>query len=124
MEFSDLGKHCELCRQLDYLPIQCNLCKKFYCKLHSSYSNHNCIKFEKKKKKKKNNKSIYNYNCTYLNCKKKEIIKFECKFCRKNFCINHRLPELHYCLNLNNLNEKKENNFKKKKNNCYNCVIL
>ena len=114
MEFSDLGKHCEFCKRQDYLPIKCNLCHKYFCKEHSSFDSHNCLEYKKnniKKGKRKKTSSIYTESCSFKNCKKREIIKFECKLCKKNFCINHRMPEGHNCIFLkkNNINYIKKN---------------
>ena len=41
-------------------------------------------------------------NYTHESCNKKQalIIGF-CKFCKKNFCTEHRLPESHHCEFLN-----------------------
>ncbi|KAG1682254.1 AN1-type zinc finger protein 2B [Nymphon striatum] len=46
MEFPDLGKHCSvtLCKQLDFLPVQCDCCNEIFCLEHFSYSKHNCSK--------------------------------------------------------------------------------
>ena len=132
MDFSDLGKHCEYCKRHDYLPIKCNLCQKYYCKEHSSLEKHMCSKYKinNKNKNKKKTASIYTESCTFANCKKKEMIRFECKLCNKNFCINHRLPEGHNCFKVTVpkvINNKKENKVIKtsnKKHECLNCVIL
>jgi len=100
MEFSDLGEHCSYCDHQDYLPIYCNYCKKYFCKEHSSYNSHNCQEFKKKnlyRPKSEPQSSIYTESCTYNNCKKKEIIRFECSKCKKNFCMSHRLQESHKC---------------------------
>ena len=32
-----------------------------------------------------------------MDVKKKEIIRFECKECKLNYCINHRLSFDHFC---------------------------
>jgi len=44
MEFPHLGKQCmEIsCKKLDFLPINCDACKKTFCNEHYSYSNHRC----------------------------------------------------------------------------------
>ena len=44
MEFSDLGKHCELegCRQRDFLPFKCEGCFKHFCMEHRTLENHKC----------------------------------------------------------------------------------
>lgn len=44
MEFEDLGKHCELCRQKDILPFQCNCCQKYFCLQHITREEHRCEK--------------------------------------------------------------------------------
>lgn len=40
----DIGKHCNLdiCKQRDYLPFQCDLCKNWYCLDHRTYKSHEC----------------------------------------------------------------------------------
>jgi len=50
MEFPDLGKHCSdpTCKQLDFLPVKCDSCKKIFCTDHFSYSNHNCTESYRK----------------------------------------------------------------------------
>ena len=42
MELEKKGKHCQVCKQLDYLPFQCNDCKMYYCSEHIRTHN-NCI---------------------------------------------------------------------------------
>ncbi|XP_060029142.1 AN1-type zinc finger protein 2A isoform X2 [Erinaceus europaeus] len=44
MEFPDLGKHCseKTCKQLDFLPFQCDACGEDFCKDHFSYASHQC----------------------------------------------------------------------------------
>ncbi|XP_057386082.1 AN1-type zinc finger protein 2A isoform X3 [Balaenoptera acutorostrata] len=44
MEFPDLGKHCseKTCKQLDFLPLECDACKQDFCKDHFTYSAHKC----------------------------------------------------------------------------------
>lgn len=41
----DYGVHCTFdeCNRIDFLPIQCNGCKKNYCSSHYQYSSHSCI---------------------------------------------------------------------------------
>eukprot|EP00919_Chromeraceae_sp_WS-2016_P055755 GHVR01132450.1.p1 GENE.GHVR01132450.1~~GHVR01132450.1.p1 ORF type:complete len:171 (-),score=39.61 GHVR01132450.1:150-662(-) len=42
--FSDYGQHCTdpYCRQKDFLPFTCDLCKKIYCLDHYKYKDHGC----------------------------------------------------------------------------------
>uniref|UniRef100_A0A2K5CXX2 Zinc finger AN1-type containing 2A n=1 Tax=Aotus nancymaae TaxID=37293 RepID=A0A2K5CXX2_AOTNA len=44
MEFPDLGKHCseKTCKQLDFLPVKCDMCKQDFCKDHFTYAAHKC----------------------------------------------------------------------------------
>ena len=42
MEFSNIGKHCEICQQRDFLPIKCNTCGRYFCKDHMAHDNHDC----------------------------------------------------------------------------------
>ncbi len=49
--------------------------------------------------------------CQYRTCKRKRSIIGHCKYCKNIFCNNHRLPEDHICINLENYrNECKKNN--------------
>lgn len=38
------SRHCSLpnCRELDFLPFECNCCKKVFCQRHFAYQAHNC----------------------------------------------------------------------------------
>ncbi|XP_054429372.1 AN1-type zinc finger protein 2A isoform X1 [Pteronotus mesoamericanus] len=44
MEFPDLGKHCseKACKQLDFLPLKCDMCEQDFCKDHFAYGAHKC----------------------------------------------------------------------------------
>ncbi|KAF2356800.1 Zinc finger AN1-type [Trinorchestia longiramus] len=44
MELPHIGEHCSevACRQLDFLPFTCSLCKKIYCLQHHKVSAHDC----------------------------------------------------------------------------------
>ncbi|CAL4112507.1 unnamed protein product, partial [Meganyctiphanes norvegica] len=44
MELPHMGTHCaeSACRQLDFLPFTCDLCKKEFCVDHHKYDKHNC----------------------------------------------------------------------------------
>ena len=98
MEFSNLGKHCFFCKQLDFLPFECDLCKNFFCKLHRTENKHECIKI--KKDKDNNVKIIKNKDkiikCAYKKCKKKGcLVDYKCKECKNTFCAYHRLHNDH-----------------------------
>ncbi|KAJ4961365.1 hypothetical protein NE237_021275 [Protea cynaroides] len=51
--FPDLGRHCqhEDCHQLDFLPFECDGCRKVFCSEHRSYRSHECPKSDHKSRK-------------------------------------------------------------------------
>lgn len=42
--------------------------------------------------------------CDYFDCNCKDFLQFQCKLCNKNYCINHRTFEKHFCQNIKNIN--------------------
>lgn len=47
----DIGKHCTICRELDFLPFICPKCNKSYCNNHRlEFNNHQCVIDERKNK--------------------------------------------------------------------------
>ncbi|KAK7496423.1 hypothetical protein BaRGS_00012345 [Batillaria attramentaria] len=46
MEFPHLGQHCSnaACKQLDFLPMNCDACGQTFCKDHIHYETHSCAK--------------------------------------------------------------------------------
>ncbi|CAK7322754.1 unnamed protein product [Dovyalis caffra] len=51
--FPDLGRHCQHseCKQLDFLPFNCDSCRKVFCLEHRSYKSHDCPKPYQKSRK-------------------------------------------------------------------------
>lgn len=51
--FPDLGTHCQFsdCRQLDFLPFQCDACRQIFCVEHRSYKSHDCPKPDHRSRK-------------------------------------------------------------------------
>ncbi|TID29712.1 hypothetical protein CANINC_001725 [Pichia inconspicua] len=46
----DIGKHCRICRELDFLPFVCHKCRFTYCSKHrDDYNEHDCDGSKKKK---------------------------------------------------------------------------
>ena len=47
MEFPTLGRNCEKldCNKLDFLPIKCNFCKKYFCSEHALPEYHSCTEY-------------------------------------------------------------------------------
>uniref|UniRef100_A0A4X2JPC4 AN1-type domain-containing protein n=1 Tax=Vombatus ursinus TaxID=29139 RepID=A0A4X2JPC4_VOMUR len=50
MEFPALVEHCseKTCKQLDFLPLNCDACDKVFCKDHVQYEQHKCSTTYKK----------------------------------------------------------------------------
>jgi hypothetical protein len=91
--------------QKDYLNFYCGLCKKDLCKDH--YHNDNNCPFVTKSTSenpnlKFNNKNITSsFTCYFASCKKTvyNSKSYNCKFCNKEFCLEHRLECDHNCEN-------------------------
>ncbi|KAL7100767.1 hypothetical protein ACP275_08G015400 [Erythranthe tilingii] len=51
--FPDLGRHCQQsdCRQLDFLPFNCDACHNVFCLDHRSYKSHKCPKSDIRSRK-------------------------------------------------------------------------
>lgn len=43
-------------------------------------------------------KTAYTHECHVAGCKKRELVKFECKQCSNSYCIQHRHARDHKCL--------------------------
>ena len=110
MEFTNIGCHCQLpeCGKHDFLPFQCDLCKKSYCLEHKDYNSHICPNYQDpssnnnqlpKKKKRK----IVKYQCCQENCLKNNQVPINCLKCDRNYCMTHRYAESHNCPSLNNI---------------------
>ena len=45
--------------------------------------------------------------CSFGNCKlKNQLIIGYCNYCNKDFCVKHRYPELHNCINLDQVHSR------------------
>ncbi|XP_017889546.1 AN1-type zinc finger protein 1-like [Ceratina calcarata] len=108
MEFPNLGERCSIedCKQLNFLPFECNHCHELFCKEHFHISSHKCLSF--------NEKITYtkvkapNYTCSDESCKETSPIEMQCIKCKKHFCLQHRF---HGCLEYTN--EEKTTKLKK-----------
>ncbi|KAG5672507.1 hypothetical protein PVAND_002631 [Polypedilum vanderplanki] len=117
----------EFCNKLDFLPISCDACKQTFCSEHYSYIQHNCTEGQIKRDNQvpvcpicmkpvpsekgredyavsqhidkfcKSETKIYTNNCSFGNCKKKELVPFTCSSCKSNFCLKHRHADVHNC---------------------------
>ena len=95
MEFYKVGGHCFYCKQRDFLPLVCPICKNKFCKDHINTHGCNPIKsnpkIPPKKKKIKRNCKICNKKLSLVTC----VI---CKNCNENFCYMHSSPSVHKCI--------------------------
>ena len=101
-DLDNIGTHCfvKTCNRLDFLPIKCTLCFNFYCKDHSSFTSHNCEKYDAEALKKQPStlSDISFYDCSFEDCTQREMVPVVCDYCKLNFCMKHRLPEVdHKC---------------------------
>ena len=88
------------CNQIDYLNFHCNVCGKNLCKLH--YHHELSCPFAKNKEEEniKKKKLEFNYQikkCDYCKCDIKNMDPVQCQFCKKLFCLKHKLESDHDC---------------------------
>ena len=128
MELPHIGDQCSeaSCRQLDFLPVKCDGCKKHFCGQHWTYQGHNCASPRLKdvqvpvcpmcdkpvpsKPGAVPDEAVSrhldrdcqadvkkNPRCSKAKCKVRELIKVDCNQCGLNFCLKHRFPTDHDC---------------------------
>jgi predicted nucleic acid binding AN1-type Zn finger protein len=126
MEFAELGTHCSVlnCRQQDFLPFECDACRKVYCRDHRSYMEHRCGDVpmgEEVVKCPACSRGITKLPGVDINltisqhmdspeCAKEEVAKcpkcsvkltginsVTCKKCKQKVCIAHRYADQHPC---------------------------
>jgi hypothetical protein len=106
MEFNDLGKHCSYCLQKDFLPVQCNYCKDYFCKIHYNYCEHECesknlqdllvgVEVKAKEVKKRSRCSKCKRKFTSSNI-------LVCGKCNQKVCYEHHLTFDHSCITVPN----------------------
>lgn len=96
----DIGKICQYssCRIRDFLPIQCDKCKKYYCVEHQKCIHHECpLNHNHNIINNKLSSKIKKYKCRYPNCKKHNKVKISCLHCKLNFCPTHIAYDIHKC---------------------------
>ena len=90
------------CNQIDYLNFHCNVCGKNLCKTH--YHHELSCPFAKNKEENKE-KVEFNYQikkCDFCSEEIKNIEPVQCEFCKKLFCLKHRLESDHNCPSIQN----------------------
>ncbi|XP_002127947.2 AN1-type zinc finger protein 1 [Ciona intestinalis] len=96
----NIGKHCSYdeCSRLDFLPFTCDVCANIFCKDHESPIEHKCTKLpEPVIVDVSTLEPPVKYECTFLNCRKSELVPVKCSACFEQFCLNHRSQEDHKC---------------------------
>jgi len=103
-ELINVGKHCGLdeCHQLDFLPIECLLCHKLFCKLHVKASEHGCIDSSRTltEQEVESLDAPVSFPCSLSECKGRELTAISCEKCCEQFCLKHRLPGDHNCIHI------------------------
>ncbi|XP_038050391.1 AN1-type zinc finger protein 1-like [Patiria miniata] len=97
----DIGKHCSVksCKQLDFLPFQCNGCSGIFCLDHRSFDAHCCSQANITHDH-KDLDAPTSYGCSFPECPDKELIPVSCQHCRNNYCLSHRHQQDHDCTKL------------------------
>jgi predicted nucleic acid binding AN1-type Zn finger protein len=123
LDLDHIGSHCSYkeCNRLDFLPIKCDACTNLYCKEHASYLAHDCEKYDAIVEAQKKSAAILSdlsfYNCSFEECKNREMVPVVCDFCKLNFCMKHRNPEVdHKCQVFKKAQEAEQANNQRIKN--------
>jgi len=100
-ELPSLGEHCswQECKDLDFLPIICQFCKRKFCKLHFLPEQHACTDVPKKMAVNLERTDV-RYECGLEGCKKWELAPVLCNYCQLQVCLSHRHQEDHKCTKL------------------------
>ena len=98
MEFSELGEHCKVCREKDFLPIKCMTCQFYFCKNHKF---HGCESTTISTKVTVNaNANDKKDRCNIFKCRNNMIYGTKCNDCQYRYCLEHRHHFNHKELNL------------------------
>ena len=92
-----------LCNQIDYLNFHCNSCGKNLCKNH--YHHELSCPFSDNKKEENKKNVEFNYqikNCDFCKGEIKNMEPIQCQFCKKLFCLKHKLESDHNCPSIQN----------------------
>ncbi|ESK88430.1 an1-type zinc finger protein 1 [Moniliophthora roreri MCA 2997] len=99
-ELLEVGNHCAVCPQIDFLPIRCH-CNKFFCKDHIAPDAHTCSALGGSERSNFDNKL---HRCHFENCQKlslnlsgSDASSASCPQCTNCFCVEHRHPVAHNC---------------------------
>jgi len=97
----DIGQHCSLatCKQLDFLPCECDLCGLVFCKDHAAYDAHSCSKYDSAAAhdSKQSMCTSVSYACSVSGCSGRELVEIRCDLCGNCYCLAHRHSDDHRC---------------------------
>jgi len=100
----DIGQHCSLptCKQLDFLPCECDFCGLMFCKDHAAYDAHSCSQYcsASAHGTKQSEYTSVSYACSMSGCSSRELIEIKCELCNNYFCLAHRHYDDHKCSNV------------------------
>lgn len=60
-------------------------------------------------------------HCSLKECNRQDYLPFQCKYCKKFYCLEHRFPFKHYCSELEKTKNKIPIPTRKTKNYCVVC---
>merc|ERR1711964_620203 len=97
----DIGKHCAVCKRQDFLPFHCDGCDQHFCKDHRTPESHNCeacSEHTSHVQELKPNSLTSLKKCACGSCSTRgSQVDYQCRHCKKEFCVTHRLPQTHSC---------------------------
>lgn len=115
-----IGAKCSECGLVDYLPYKCQGCGKPFCAEHRKDDAHDCTAAKAKDGRvceaadddleevrvrtstsraetAHRRKAEGFYKCRHKGCRTRSPIRCLCPKCNKNFCVAHRLTDMHIC---------------------------
>jgi len=106
----DIGQHCSLatCKQLDFLPCECDLCGLVFCRDHAAYDAHSCSEYDSEAAhgRKQSEYMSVSYACSVSSCNSSELIEIKCDLCGNCYCLAHRHYNDHKCTGIPDVSRK------------------
>lgn len=107
----NIGQHCTLasCKQLDFLPCECDLCGLVFCKDHAAYDAHGCSNYGSATihDKKQSESTSVSYTCSVGGCSSRELAEIKCDLCGNCYCLAHRHYDSHKCPSVSDVQEER-----------------
>ncbi|KAL8601079.1 hypothetical protein ACOMHN_040780 [Nucella lapillus] len=100
-ELPHIGKHCfvESCKQLDFLPFDCDGCGNTFCLQHKGKDGHQCDKHLLSAASAEYT-GPKGFSCSVKDCSQRELTPIACEHCHLSFCLSHRHQQDHQCSEL------------------------